>query len=148
MLVDGEVNNPVDVLHFFRFCSPSFCIFPYLCTYPRFCFRSIATHSPFLSQLYPKVDMHSLQVFLLVATIVTEAVAQTFSSCNPLNATCPPNAGLNQWSFMSDFTSPDAAITYQKSWTTAAGTKLGFGDPGMSFSISSSSTSATLYSNL
>lgn len=70
--------------------------------------------------------------------------AQTSTSCSPLEKTCPADPGLAVSSFSSDFTSGSGAA---KSWSTAQGTTLTYGDNGAEFTISKAGQAPTFQSD-
>ncbi|RAL03249.1 glycoside hydrolase family 16 protein [Aspergillus ibericus CBS 121593] len=69
--------------------------------------------------------------------------AQTYSSCNPLNKTCPADKGLNQWSFSTNFTVGESAFDR---WNTTAGT-VNSTSKGAEFKISEQGDAPTIESN-
>ena len=83
--------------------------------------------------------MHLTSAVVLLAALAAPAVAQTFTSCSPLNATCPDDPALgttfNQ-SFSSD-SSFDSGL-----WNFTAG-QAEFSDEGATFQIAASGESVT-----
>ncbi|RHZ43350.1 hypothetical protein CDV55_100042 [Aspergillus turcosus] len=41
---------------------------------------------------------------LAISAFVSLGAAQTYTTCNPTETTCPPDTGLDQWSLFTDFT--------------------------------------------
>ena len=81
-----------------------------------------------------------LSLALFVATI-TSVVAQTFTDCQPLNKTCPPNPALGTshgWHFNQTLD--------EKIWNTTNG-EIDFTDNGAELTISKKLESPTLQSN-
>lgn len=76
--------------------------------------------------------LFSLATLLLYAA--TRAVAQTYTSCNPLNETdCPSDPALGTSTYFN-FTGMQSADS--KIWNTTAGT-VNWGDYGAEFTVSS-----------
>ncbi|KAG8626469.1 hypothetical protein KVT40_005414 [Elsinoe batatas] len=67
---------------------------------------------------------------------------QTFTDCNPLEKTCPADAGLQSSSFETDFTQGKA-----QGWTLAAGTTLNYGSQGAEFTIAKQGQAPTIESD-
>ncbi|GAM42890.1 cell wall glucanase [Talaromyces pinophilus] len=63
--------------------------------------------------------MRLVTAALATAVAIPLAAAQTYSSCNPLNGTCPADPGLANYTFYTDFTAGDSAFEF---WNTTAGT--------------------------
>lgn len=75
--------------------------------------------------------------FLSLATLplaATQVVAQTYTSCNPLNSTCPSDVALGT-SHTFNWTTGTAAPT--SIWNTTAGT-VNFETTGAEFTVSNS----------
>lgn len=88
----------------------------------------------------PSLKATSFALFSLLAT----ALAQTFTSCNPLNRTdCPPNTALGISNYTIDFTK---SIMSDKVWNVTAG-KIDFNDPGAEFTINARGDSPTVQTN-
>lgn len=66
--------------------------------------------------------------------------AQTYSDCNPLHKTCPPNPGLDKSSFDSDFTKGDSALD---GWKTTSG-HVNTGPNGAEFTINQKGDAPTI----
>ncbi|KAJ5746907.1 uncharacterized protein N7511_008603 [Penicillium nucicola] len=75
--------------------------------------------------------MPSLMKLVATALAVAPAVAQTFSDCNPLQATCPANPGTTESDLVFDFTQSNAL----GKWKTTAGTVNTGGSNGAAFTI-------------
>lgn len=76
-----------------------------------------------------------------LAAIIPAAFAQTFSECNPTNASqfpCPANAGLNTKSFDSPFSSGK-----NTSWSYTAPT-VKYGSDGAEFTVSKRGEAPTI----
>jgi hypothetical protein len=82
------------------------------------------------------------QVVLAASLAFTTAYAQTFTSCNPLNTTCPSDIALGQYAEF-DFTQTQANPTV---WNSTS-TPLGFGANGAEFTIVKSGDSPTVKTN-
>ncbi|KAK7733415.1 hypothetical protein SLS57_000430 [Botryosphaeria dothidea] len=77
----------------------------------------------------------------ILSAAVPFASAQLYSSCNPTeNTTCPPDVGLDQYEFSSDFTTGDNA-----SWVGADYTVIGYGDDGAEFTINKDTDAPTMH---
>ena len=79
---------------------------------------------------------------LILTSILTSVTAQTFTSCNPLNATCPANTALgtnHTWMMNSTTSMSDA-------WTVKSGT-ADQTDEGVTLSIRKKMDSPTMQSN-
>lgn len=72
---------------------------------------------------------------------IPAALAQTSTSCNPLDKTCPEDTGLDSQTFVSDFTSGSSAAA---SWSMATGTTLTYGTQGAEFIISKAGEAPTI----
>ncbi|KAJ5674582.1 uncharacterized protein N7477_004516 [Penicillium maclennaniae] len=79
---------------------------------------------------------------MLLATAQLGA-AQTYTDCDPLNKTCPADAGLAKWSYNVDFTSGSSAFD---KWTTTAGT-VNSTDLGALFQIAAEGDAPTIESD-
>jgi beta-glucanase (GH16 family) len=76
----------------------------------------------------------------VLAASLSVAIAQTFTSCNPLEkTTCPKDLGLPLGAFSSDFTQGKSA-----SWSTAAYSTMSYGSSGAEFSISGPKQAPTM----
>lgn len=69
------------------------------------------------------------------------ATAQTFTTCDPLNTTCPNNPGLKASTFSTNFLQGKSALSQ---WTADAGTTLTFGDNGAEFTIQQAGQAPTI----
>ncbi|KAJ5370882.1 uncharacterized protein N7496_006974 [Penicillium cataractarum] len=69
--------------------------------------------------------------------------AQTYTSCNPLNATCPADTGLAKWEFNTDFTTGSSAFS---KWNTTSGT-VESTSLGAKFTISEQGDAPTIESD-
>jgi hypothetical protein len=70
------------------------------------------------------------------------AAAQTYTTCNPTEKTCPNDTGLNSASFACDFTQGKSALA---SWSTAAGTTITYDDTkGAGFTINGKNQAPTI----
>jgi len=79
-----------------------------------------------------------------LALLVTTTVAQTWTSCNPLNRTdCPLNTALGNKNYTIEFTKD---MMNSQIWNTTAG-KVGYGDNGAEFTISKRGESPTVQTN-
>ncbi|KXL45488.1 MAG: glycoside hydrolase family 16 protein [Acidomyces sp. 'richmondensis'] len=72
---------------------------------------------------------------------IPAALAQTSTSCNPLDTTCPEDTGLDSQTFVSDFTQGSSAAA---SWSMASGTTLTYGNQGAEFIISKAGEAPTI----
>lgn len=103
-------------------------------------------------------------VVAALAAAVSSTSAQTYTNCNPLHSalalfqsvtaiciltssflpeTCPPDPGLKQTEFKSDFTKGDSAL---KAWNTTSG-HVSTSDQGAEFTIKKKGDALTLQSN-
>jgi len=78
----------------------------------------------------------------LLTTLVSPLAAQTFTSCNPLNSTCPPNTALGISNATYDFLTSKAGST----WNTTAG-NIVYGTQGAEFTIKQKGDAPTIQSN-
>ncbi|GLB06490.1 hypothetical protein AtubIFM57258_001800 [Aspergillus tubingensis] len=78
----------------------------------------------------------------LAATVPLSA-AQTYSSCNPTNKTCPPDKGLNQWSLTTNFTE---GSSWRDRWNVTADS-VNSTSKGAEFVISQQGDAPTIESN-
>ncbi|KAK6002749.1 hypothetical protein QM012_001499 [Aureobasidium pullulans] len=77
--------------------------------------------------------------------VIPFAFGQTFTSCNPMDKTCPNDTGLNSASFACDFTKGKSALA---SWSAATGTSLTYdGSKGAGFVISGKNQAPTISSD-
>lgn len=65
-----------------------------------------------------------------LAAVAPLATAQTYTDCNPLEKTCPPDAGTTESHLSFDFTQPSGL----KRWKTTAGT-VNTGPNGAEFTV-------------
>lgn len=79
-----------------------------------------------------------------LALSLPAALAQTSTTCNPLDTTCPNNPGLLATSFSSNFLEGKSAMSQ---WTAAAGTTLDFDSNGAAFSIDAAGQAPTIATN-
>jgi hypothetical protein len=88
--------------------------------------------------------MASRLLLKAVATLslIHQATAQTWTLCNPLNTTCPPNVALGS-NATFDFTTTSAD---SKIWNTTAGS-VKYGTAGAEFTINERGDSPTIQSN-
>ncbi|OJD36233.1 glycosidase crf1 [Diplodia corticola] len=90
--------------------------------------------------------MHSQSAYAraaiaLFAAAAPLASAQLTSDCNPIeNSTCPPNVGLDQYRFTSDFTTGQ-----NESWEGAAYTVINYGDDGAELTINKDTDAPTMH---
>lgn len=75
-----------------------------------------------------------------LAGFCTIAFAQTWTSCNPLNATCPPDTALGNSNYSINFIDYEMSATV---WNTTAGS-IGYGDNGAEFIINQRGDSPTV----
>lgn len=78
----------------------------------------------------------------ILTTLASPLLAQTFTSCNPLNSTCPPDTALGITNATYDFLTSKAGST----WNTTDG-DIVYGTSGAEFSISSKGDAPTIQSN-
>ncbi|KAI5245438.1 hypothetical protein E4T43_03062 [Aureobasidium subglaciale] len=77
--------------------------------------------------------------------VIPLVFAQTYTSCNPMEKSCPNDVGLNSASFACDFTEGKSALA---SWSTATGTTLSYdGTKGAQFVINGKNQAPTISSN-
>jgi beta-glucanase (GH16 family) len=77
--------------------------------------------------------------------VIPLAFAQTYTTCNPMEKSCPNDIGLDSASFACDFTQGKSALA---SWSTAAGTSLTYdGSKGAQFVINSKNQAPTISSD-
>ncbi|KEQ64828.1 concanavalin A-like lectin/glucanase [Aureobasidium melanogenum CBS 110374] len=77
--------------------------------------------------------------------VIPFAFAQTYTTCNPLDKTCPNDTGLDSASFACDFTKGKSALA---SWSAATGTALTYdGTKGAQFVISGKNQAPTISSD-
>ncbi|TLD37638.1 glycoside hydrolase family protein [Venturia nashicola] len=81
--------------------------------------------------------------FLLTAALAASTVAQTFTDCNPMNKTCPPNIALGTANQNFDFTNP----VNTKVWNQTAGPMTYQAKAGAQFTIQNRGESPTIKSN-
>lgn len=75
--------------------------------------------------------------------LASTALAQTFTSCDPTQKTCPDDKGLNSASFSTDFTTAKGN-TLPQGWTAEQGTTMSFGDNGAEFTITKAGQAPTI----
>ncbi|KAL2853389.1 concanavalin A-like lectin/glucanase domain-containing protein [Aspergillus pseudoustus] len=78
-----------------------------------------------------------------LASVLPFTLAQTWTDCNPLEKTCPPNPGLNSKTFTSDFTQGESSLD---GWVNVNG-KLNFGPDGAEFTVAKKGDSPTIESD-
>jgi len=85
--------------------------------------------------------MQYLSLLLGAAALISPAIAQTWTTCNPLNATCPndPALGLNHTFYFNE------SSTVTNSYNITAGA-LVYGDNGTEFTVNSKGDSPTIQS--
>jgi hypothetical protein len=77
--------------------------------------------------------------------VIPLAFAQTYTTCNPMEKSCPNDIGLDSASFACDFTQGKSALA---SWSTAAGTSLTYdGSKGAQFVINGKNQAPTISSD-
>jgi beta-glucanase (GH16 family) len=77
----------------------------------------------------------------VLAAALPVALAQTSTSCNPTEKTCPSDTGLNLYTYSVDFTS---ISSLPDTWTAASATNLTFGSNGAEFIITESGQAPTI----
>lgn len=92
--------------------------------------------------MYSKTLLHALP--FLAAILTSTVVAQTWTSCNPLNSTdCPTDIALGISNYSIDFTTE---IMTTKVWNATNGVVY-YGDNGAQFTISQKDESPTVQTN-
>lgn len=77
--------------------------------------------------------------------VIPLAFAQTYTTCNPMEKSCPNDTGLDSASFACDFTQGKSALA---SWSTATGTSLTYdGSKGAQFVINGKNQAPTISSD-
>ncbi|KAH0288425.1 glycoside hydrolase family 16 protein, partial [Aureobasidium sp. EXF-3399] len=77
--------------------------------------------------------------------VIPLAFAQTYTTCNPMEKTCPNDVGLDSASFACDFTKGKSALA---SWSAATGTSLTYdGSKGAQFVINGKNQAPTISSD-
>jgi hypothetical protein len=77
--------------------------------------------------------------------VIPLAFAQTYTTCNPMDKSCPNDTGLDSASFDCDFTQGKSALA---SWSTATGTSLTYdGSKGAQFVINGKNQAPTISSD-
>ncbi|THZ21127.1 hypothetical protein D6C91_04491 [Aureobasidium pullulans] len=77
--------------------------------------------------------------------VIPLAAAQTYTTCNPMEKTCPNDVGLDSASFACDFTKGKSALA---SWSAASGTTLTYdGTKGAQFVINGKNQAPTISSD-
>ena len=118
----------------------------YLLTY------SLALTTHVSSSPHPQPNISNLTVTMrftqALATAIVAALpvayAQTFTSCNPMEKTCPKDVALNSATFKSDFTTGSEA---EASWSKAAYTTINYVDQGAQFRIAKQGQAPTIGTN-
>ena len=88
--------------------------------------------------------MRSTAFFALAAILSPTVLAQTFTSCNPLNSTdCPLDTALGVGNYSIDFTTSIMSTTV---WNTTAGT-INYGSDGAEFTIVNRGDAPTVQTN-
>ncbi|KIW84487.1 hypothetical protein Z517_03737 [Fonsecaea pedrosoi CBS 271.37] len=89
--------------------------------------------------------MHSFRTTsIALLSLFTTTLAQTFTSCNPLERTdCPPNTALGVGNYSIDFTQNTMS---DKVWNVTAG-GIDYGDDGAEFTIKQRGQSPTVQTN-
>lgn len=84
----------------------------------------------------------SVLTLSLLSTLLAVAAAQTWTSCNPLNQTCPSDTalGISNATFNFATSSADSNV-----WNTTAG-NIVYGDQGAEFTIANKGDSPTIQS--
>lgn len=102
--------------------------------------------SPCLFHLYIPLIIVAVKMpsFIKYATAALAAVAplaaaQTYTDCNPLDKTCPADAGTTESNLSFDFTQPSGL----DQWTTTAGT-VNSGPDGAEFTINQRGDAPTI----
>ena len=72
------------------------------------------------------------------------AYAQTFTSCNPMEKTCPKDVALNSATFKADFPTGSEA---EASWSKAAYTTINYDSQGAQFRIAKQGQAPTIETN-
>ncbi|RMZ78175.1 hypothetical protein DV738_g4080, partial [Chaetothyriales sp. CBS 135597] len=75
--------------------------------------------------------------------LIPAVLSQTFTDCNPLNTTCPPNPALGVSNYTIDFTS---SMMSDRVWNTTAGT-IRYDEDGAQFVINQRGDSPTVKTN-
>ncbi|KAF2769554.1 concanavalin A-like lectin/glucanase [Teratosphaeria nubilosa] len=76
--------------------------------------------------------------------VLPAAYAQTSTSCNPTEKTCPDDTGLDTTYYSVDFTTGSSSLA---SWSAASATNITFGDKGAEFTISETGEAPTISSD-
>ena len=79
-----------------------------------------------------------------IVTALPVAYAQTFTSCNPMEKTCPKDVALNSATFKSDFATGSDA---EASWSKAAYTTITYDNQGALFQIAKQGQAPTIETN-
>lgn len=82
-----------------------------------------------------------LWLLALIATIISPAIAQTWTACNPMEKECPPHPALS-----TNYTCDFAGTLNDVIWNTTAG-KIGIVDHGAEFTIARRLESPTIQSH-
>ncbi|KAF3771445.1 family 16 glycoside hydrolase [Cryphonectria parasitica EP155] len=86
--------------------------------------------------------MRSVQSLALGLSLISTAAAQTSTSCNPTEKTCPSDAGLDQTSYTVDFTQGASS-----DWNMTYGTATYNSTDGAAFTITEEGDAPTMQSN-
>jgi beta-glucanase (GH16 family) len=79
-----------------------------------------------------------------ILAALPSVLAQTFTDCNPMEKTCPKDAGLNSANFVSNFASDPNA---EASWSKAAYTTVTYDSQGAQFRIATKGQAPTIQTN-
>ncbi|KAL0257009.1 hypothetical protein SLS55_007819 [Diplodia seriata] len=89
----------------------------------------------------PSQSAYARAAIALFAAAAPLASAQLTSDCNPTeNTTCPPNVGLDQYRFSSDFTTGQ-----NESWEGAAYSVINYGDDGVELTVNKDTDAPTMH---
>ncbi|OMP87087.1 putative glycosidase crf1 [Diplodia seriata] len=89
----------------------------------------------------PSQSAYARATIALFAAAAPLASAQLTSDCNPTeNTTCPPNVGLDQYRFSSDFTTGQ-----NESWEGAAYSVINYGDDGVELTVNKDTDAPTMH---
>ncbi|KAK0650396.1 putative glycosidase crf1 [Lasiodiplodia hormozganensis] len=88
----------------------------------------------------PSQTSYARAAIALLSAAAPFASAQLISDCNPTeNSTCPPNVGLDTYTFETDFTKGN------ESWEGAAYTFIEYGDDGAELTINKDTDAPTMH---
>ncbi|KAK6364631.1 hypothetical protein LTS17_011928 [Exophiala oligosperma] len=85
----------------------------------------------------------SKTVSLTVLSLLSSALAQTYTSCNPMEKECPPDTALGVNNYTIDFTK---SIMTDRVWNWTAGS-ADYGDQGAEFTIAKRGDAPTVQTN-